>query len=77
MTISSLVRQLAVLLVLAMVVRPLGADSPNEFTITVTSRYNTQNRQPQILREFFKQNPPVRLEQWDGIQMPAEGSRAS
>lgn len=77
MTISSLVRQLALLLVLAMTVRPLGADSPNEFTITVTSRYNTQNRQPQVLREFFKQNPHVRLEQWDGIQMPAEGSRAS
>ncbi len=77
MTISSLVRQLALLLVLAMTVRPLGADSPNEFTITVTSRYNTQNRQPQVLRDFFKQNPHVRLEQWDGIQMPAEGSRAS
>ena len=45
--------------------------------ITITSRYNTQNRQPYNLREFFRQHPNVHLEQWDGIHMPAEGARAS
>lgn len=76
MPIPNLARPFA-LLVLAAMVCPLFADSPNEFTITVTSRYNTQNRQPKILRDFFRDNPHVRLEQWDGIQMPAEGARAS
>lgn len=55
---------------------PLVA-APAEFDISVTSRYNTQNRQPKNLREFFKAHPNVHLKQWDGIKMPAEGARAS
>lgn len=47
------------------------------FKISVTSRYNAQNRQPLIIREFLAAHPNVRLVQWDGIKMPAEGSRAS
>jgi len=65
-------------------VAPLRADTApgapvasEPIRITITSRYNTQNRQPYNLREFFKRHPQVRLEQWDGIRMPAEGSRAS
>ncbi|MBN2449236.1 MAG: extracellular solute-binding protein [Lentisphaeria bacterium] len=48
-----------------------------DWDITITSRYNTQNRQPANLRQFFRENPGVHLRQWDGIRMPAEGSRAS
>ncbi|MCK5803272.1 MAG: extracellular solute-binding protein [Lentisphaeria bacterium] len=55
----------------------LSADETPEWDITVTSRYNTQNRQPKILRDFFKTHPGIHLKQWDGIRMPAEGSRAS
>ena len=48
-----------------------------DFDISVTSRYNTQNRQPKVLRDFFAQHPNAHLRQWDGIHMPAEGARAS
>lgn len=54
-----------------------GAGKPEIFELSVTSRYNTQNRQPKILRDFFQAHPNVRLKQWDGVKMPAEGSRAS
>jgi multiple sugar transport system permease protein len=54
-----------------------GQGKPEIFELTVTSRYNTQNRQPKILRDFFQEHPNVRLKQWDGVKMPAEGSRAS
>lgn len=47
------------------------------FPISVTSRYNAQNRQPKIIRDFLAEHPNVRLVQWDGIRMPAEGARAS
>ncbi|MCC6446487.1 MAG: extracellular solute-binding protein [Armatimonadetes bacterium] len=50
---------------------------PSAFEITVTSRYDTQVRQPKVLRDFFAAHPGVRLKQWDGIRMPAEGARAS
>ena len=57
---------------------PVGlAERAREWNITITSRYNTQNRQPKNLRDFFKKHPHVHLKQWDGIRMPAEGSRAS
>src|SRR5687767_13717711 len=55
---------------------PLPA-APGEFDITVTSRYNTQVRQPQVLRDFFKDHPGVHLRQWDGVRMPEQGARAS
>jgi multiple sugar transport system permease protein len=48
-----------------------------QYDVTITSRYNTQNRQPRNLREFFQEHPNVHLKQWDGIRMPAEGARAS
>lgn len=47
------------------------------FDITVTSRYDTQVRQPRVIREFLERHPHLRLKQWDGIRMPAEGARAS
>ncbi|MEN6644593.1 MAG: extracellular solute-binding protein [Armatimonadia bacterium] len=56
---------------------PDQASDGKLFRISVTSRYNAQNRQPQIIREFLAAHPNVRLVQWDGIKMPAEGSRAS
>ncbi|MEN6303725.1 MAG: extracellular solute-binding protein [Armatimonadia bacterium] len=56
---------------------PDQASDGKLFKISVTSRYNAQNRQPQIIREFLAAHPNVRLVQWDGIKMPAEGSRAS
>lgn len=58
---------------------PAHAAPPEDkpFVITVTSRYNTQVRQPRNIRAFLRSHPNVRLEQWDGIRMPAEGSRAS
>jgi ABC-type sugar transport system permease subunit len=50
---------------------------PDVFQISITSRYNAQNRQPQVIRDFLAKHPKVQLVQWDGIKMPAEGSRAS
>lgn len=67
---------LVIFLVAVALVLPAGA-APRSFDISVTSRYNTQVRQPQNLREFFKSHPGVHLKQWDGIRMPAEGARAS
>jgi len=46
-------------------------------TITVTSRYDTQRRQPAIVRDFLQGHPEVRLEQWDGIRLPVQGFTAS
>lgn len=77
MTISGLVRQLACLVLATLTCPVLRAAAPAEFDISVTSRYNTQNRQPKNLRDFFKAHPNAHLRQWDGISMPAEGARAS
>lgn len=46
------------------------------FEVTITSRYDTQVRQPRIIRDFMARHPNVRLKQWDGIALPAESSRA-
>jgi multiple sugar transport system permease protein len=54
-----------------------GAGGQPIFDISVTSRYNAQNRQPKIIRDYLAAHPHVRLVQWDGIRMPAEGARAS
>ncbi len=54
-----------------------GASGQPLFQISVTSRYNAQTRQPKIIRDFLATHPNVRLVQWDGIRMPAEGARAS
>lgn len=50
---------------------------PKVFQISITSRYNAQARQPQVIRDFLAAHPNVQLVQWDGIKMPAEGARAS
>jgi multiple sugar transport system permease protein len=77
MTMHGPVRTLALAVLMACAAAiPLLA-APSEFDISVTSRYNTQNRQPQNLRDYFKAHPNVHLKQWDGIKMPAEGARAS
>ncbi|MCC7491263.1 MAG: extracellular solute-binding protein [Fimbriimonadaceae bacterium] len=47
------------------------------FDISVTSRFNTQQRLPQNLRNWLQAHPNVRLKQWDGVSMPAQGARAS
>jgi len=70
----------AAIAALAASLPPLAQAAPSgqpEFEISVTSRYNTQQRQPKILRDFFVEHPNVQLKQWDGIRMPAEGARAS
>ena len=54
-----------------------SAARPKILPISITSRYNAQNRQPQVIRDFLAAHPNVRLVQWDGIKMPAEGARAS
>ncbi|MDH7568766.1 MAG: hypothetical protein QHJ73_04185, partial [Armatimonadota bacterium] len=48
-----------------------------QYHISITSRFNTQQRLPKNLRQFFAAHPNVHLRQWDGVRMPAEGSRAS
>ena len=53
------------------------ASSTREHTITVTFRYNTQNRQPLIVREFLAAHPNVSLKQWEGIRLPVQGVTAS
>ncbi len=60
----------------AQAAEPAAAQS-EIFNISVTSRYNAQNRQPLIIRRYLAEHPNVRLVQWDGISMPAEGARAS
>jgi len=44
--------------------------------ITITSRYNVQQRLPKSLRDFLSENPRVRLQQWSGIDLPG-GMQAS
>lgn len=61
---------------LVLVLAAAGAAEP-QFNISVTSRFNTQQRLPQNLRDYFLANPRVHLTQWDGISMPAVGARAS
>ncbi|NCO35924.1 MAG: hypothetical protein AUJ92_07885 [Armatimonadetes bacterium CG2_30_59_28] len=54
-----------------------GAEAGRHTVITITSRYNTQMRQPKALRDFLTRHPGVRLEQWDGIPMPPQAWGAS
>jgi multiple sugar transport system permease protein len=77
MTVHGFLPRLALVALVAALGSAAQDDEPKQFDISVTSRYNTQNRQPQILRDYFKEHPNVHLKQWDGIQMPAEGARAS
>ncbi|MBI3922600.1 MAG: extracellular solute-binding protein, partial [Armatimonadetes bacterium] len=53
------------------------AGEPHDFVLTITSRYNTQMRQPKALRDWLAKHPGVHLEQWDGIPMPAAAWGAS
>ncbi len=53
------------------------ATGQSQFNISVTSRFNTQQRLPKNLRDFFAAHPNVHLVQWDGVSMPAAGARAS
>jgi len=55
----------------------LALDPHRQYDISITSRFNTQQRLPKNLRDFLKTHPNVHLRQWDGIRMPAEGARAS
>ena len=68
-------RQWVTLAVLALATA--GWAKEQEFDLTVTSRFNTQQRLPKNLRDFFAANPRVHLKQWDGISMPQAGARAS
>jgi multiple sugar transport system permease protein len=77
MTMQGPLRTLALALLAACAGSVALVAAPSEFDISVTSRYNTQNRQPQNLRDYFRAHPNVHLKQWDGIKMPAEGARAS
>lgn len=79
MTWSRLLALAGVLLVHSLVP---GAAEPGkreawEVVITVTSRYNTQGRQPKALREWMAKHPEVHLEQWDGLPMPPQAWNAS
>ncbi|MBM4144498.1 MAG: extracellular solute-binding protein [Lentisphaerae bacterium] len=54
-----------------------GDDAPPPAQdITITSRYNVQQRLPKNLRDFLRENPHVRLKQWSGIDLPG-GMQAS
>ncbi len=53
-------RSTCAVIILAIGAPRVGAD---DFEITVTSRYNTQVRQPQNLRDFFAAHPQVHLKQ--------------
>lgn len=54
-----------------------GPKEPRKIVITVTSRYNTQGRQPKVLRDWLAKHPGVHLEQWDGLPMPPQAWNAS
>ena len=51
-------------------------DSPPAQTVSITSRYNVQQRLPKSLRDFLRENPQVHLKQWSGIDLPG-GMQAS
>lgn len=63
-------------LVLATAAARGGDDAGPIWGITVTGRYNAQSRQPQIMRDFLRRNPRVRLKQWTGLPLPG-GMQAS
>ncbi|MEI6212111.1 MAG: hypothetical protein WCR06_10870, partial [bacterium] len=44
--------------------------------ITITSRYNVQQRLPKNVRDFLRDNPQLCLKQWSGIALPG-GMQAS
>lgn len=56
---------------------PSASSSSPEYTLTITSRFNVQQRLPKNLRDFLSQHPHVRFQQWEGIPMPVQGDRAS
>lgn len=74
---TSVPERLPILVLLLALLSGRAAAAPRTLDVTVTSRYNTQVRQPKVLRNFFARHPGVRLKQWDGIHLPAEGARAS
>jgi multiple sugar transport system permease protein len=51
--------------------------SAEEWIIRAGPRYDPQNRQAPIVRDFLKANPHVKLEKWSGISLPENGARAS
>ncbi|MFZ4395682.1 MAG: ABC transporter permease subunit [Kiritimatiellia bacterium] len=51
------------------------ASSPVQ-AITITSRYNVQQRLPKNVRDFLRDNPQLCLKQWSGIALPG-GMQAS
>jgi len=56
---------------------PADPGRAEQFDISITSRFNTQQRLPKNLRDFFAEHPNIHFKQWDGIRMPQEGARAS
>ncbi|MBI2300069.1 MAG: ABC transporter permease subunit [Armatimonadetes bacterium] len=62
---------------LLLALRPVLAGETKQFDISVTSRFNTQQRLPKNLRDFFAAHPNLHLVQWDGISIPTVGARAS
>ena len=62
----------------ALLAPPARAGAPQpQFDITITSRFNTQQRLPKNLREFLKEHPNIHFKQWEGIQLPRQGWVAS
>ncbi|NLC58331.1 MAG: extracellular solute-binding protein [Armatimonadetes bacterium] len=45
--------------------------------LTITSRFDTQQRMPEVLRAFFRAHPHVHLKQFEGLVMPGEAWVAS
>lgn len=46
-------------------------------TIRLSTRYDVQKRQPRVMREFLKAHPNVKIERWEGIELPVRGASAS
>ncbi len=72
-------RRLGIAIVMGLVA--LGARGGDDSSrpvqaITITSRYNVQQRLPKNLRDFLRDNPQVCLKQWSGIALPG-GMQAS
>lgn len=70
--------RLSISLALASIlVLPVSAEPAQQFNISVTSRFNTQQRLPKNMRDYFAAHPELHLTQWDGISIPTVGARAS
>jgi len=74
---ASLLRGFVLVMILATAAARGDDDAAHPVqAITITSRYNVQQRLPKNLRDFLRENPHVRLKQWAGIALPG-GMQAS